>query len=156
MSDIQIELWIFESADSQTGDMAAGQRDVQGEAIDQPAHHSPQACTPFKLSSKEESTFSPVVEGMLLRSCFQGLQFVLGPLLTNGISWVVKSLRDWQKQIQGPNGVLLSLAVNVVEPQMQVDESLGGFGFTPRNEILNGRAAQVRQSGLKVLPRWAK
>ncbi|GAQ82404.1 hypothetical protein KFL_001100180 [Klebsormidium nitens] len=33
--------------------------------------------------------------------------------------------------------------VNVVEPQMQVDETQGGFGFTPRNEILNGRAAQV-------------
>lgn len=38
----------------------------------------------------------------------------------------------------------MSAAVDVIEPRMEVDETQSGFGFTPRNEVLNGRAAQVR------------
>jgi len=33
--------------------------------------------------------------------------------------------------------------VDVIEPRMEVDETQSGFGFTPRNEVLNGRAAQI-------------
>jgi hypothetical protein len=47
-------------------------------------------------------------------------------------------------QIFSPDGLGLSAAVDVIEPRMEVDETQSGFGFTPRNEILNGRAAQVR------------
>jgi hypothetical protein len=47
-------------------------------------------------------------------------------------------------QIFSADGLRLSAAVDVIEPRMEVDETQSGFGFTPRNEILNGRAAQVR------------
>ncbi|KAL9244191.1 hypothetical protein vseg_017993 [Gypsophila vaccaria] len=36
-----------------------------------------------------------------------------------------------------------STDVNVEEVRMVVDESSGGFGFTPKNEVINGKAAAI-------------
>ncbi|CAI7786224.1 unnamed protein product [Closterium sp. NIES-53] len=41
--------------------------------------------------------------------------------------------------------------VNVNETRMVVDESAGGFGFSPQNELLNGRAAMAGFVGLLVI-----
>ncbi|GJP56074.1 hypothetical protein CLOM_g15138 [Closterium sp. NIES-68] len=41
--------------------------------------------------------------------------------------------------------------VNVNETKMVVDESAGGFGFSPQNELLNGRAAMAGFVGLLVI-----